>query len=376
MGAQLTALYTPFFDVAAIVCKDAEGVTVSDPADLDGIKRSRDLRLRLTVLRVDADKKRKALKDGALRLGRAIDFGYNLLTAQTDPVEKRLQDQEDIAERIQAERQAKLGQERFSELSKHTAMVPPPPELGKWPRAQYDAYLSGVKAEAARIREEAEAAEVQRIAAEMERAEREAEMQAENERLKAEQAAKDAAHAAQVKAEREAVTLAPVTEADGPYLRGLADAYAIVQARPTAYGFSVALDIKARIDALRGPPACPPGAPVVPDVPTVVIRSRGSARAGYEVLAPGKHPRPLVIGNIVPTAHAKDGLLFHLYWEGDLRETASFPEVKAKAQELLLRDIERQKAMDAAAAATATDEEVILSGTAKEIFNRESGKSK
>jgi hypothetical protein len=134
-------------------------VIVDDPADVDGIKASRALRLSLRALRVDADKKRKALKDGALRLGRAIDFGYNLLTAQTDPVEKRFQDQEDIAERIAAERKRKLGEARSDELSKHTGMVPPPPELGNWPQAQYDAYLSGVKAQAAKAKADAEAAE-------------------------------------------------------------------------------------------------------------------------------------------------------------------------------------------------------------------------
>jgi hypothetical protein len=145
-----------------------------------------------------------------------------------------------------------------------------------------------------------------------------------------------AAEKARVKAEREAALTARLTEADDHYLRGLGDAYAIAVAKPTAHGFAVAGEIKAHIEALRAAlgAAAAVGAPVVPDVPTVVIRSRGSARAGYEVLAPGKHPRPLVLGNIVPTAHAKDGLLFHLYWEGDLRETASFPEVKAKAQEL------------------------------------------
>ena len=188
MGQKLVDIYTPLLEAAAATCAQAADVVVTDASQVTEIKASRALRLTLKTLRCEADKKRKELKAGVLQLGNAIDFGYKLLEKQIAPVEKRLEDQEKIAERMEAERQAKIGVSRFVELSPFASagsFLPSAADLGTWPLPQYDAYLAGVKAEKQRADE---AAEAELMRKEMEEAEAEQErraQEAERKRLEA-----------------------------------------------------------------------------------------------------------------------------------------------------------------------------------------------
>jgi hypothetical protein len=82
----------------------ALAIKVTSLADKDAMKQAREMRLALKNIRVDAEKRRKALKEDALVMGRAIDGVNNLLLAAIQPLERHLEEQEKFAERVRLSR--------------------------------------------------------------------------------------------------------------------------------------------------------------------------------------------------------------------------------------------------------------------------------
>lgn len=195
----LAEAFTPHFAKASERLESSRGIVVTDPTQVSEIKASRVARLALKDIRVAAEKTRKTLKEDSLRKGKAIDGIYNVLLLQLEPEEKRLEDQEKIAERMEAERKAKLQHDR-SELLREYA-DPSMYALSDMKQEAFDDLLNGAKlAKAARIEAERKAAE-EAAAREAARHEEEAKVRAENERLRAEALAREAA----AKAEREKI---------------------------------------------------------------------------------------------------------------------------------------------------------------------------
>lgn len=83
--------------------------------DREGYKAVRDARLLVKNTRVGIEHKRKALKEDALRYGRAVDAEAKRITAQLEPIEEHLETQEKVVddekERIKVE-QERLEHER------------------------------------------------------------------------------------------------------------------------------------------------------------------------------------------------------------------------------------------------------------------------
>ena len=193
------------------------------------MKLARTIRLELKDIRVNAEKKRKALKEDSLRMGKAIDGVNNLLLAAIEPLERHLEEQEKFAERLIAEQRAKLQADRSQALAPYLAAGQIVPALDVMTEEQWTGYLEDAKLlheakiererreEADRIaREQAEAAERERLRIENERLQREAaelEAKAKAEREAAAKAQREAeekarkereALEAKAKAEREA----------------------------------------------------------------------------------------------------------------------------------------------------------------------------
>lgn len=213
----LESKFAPLFAEAKSLVVQSQGITVTDASQLTQMKLARTVRLALRDVRVRADKERKAMKEDSLRRGKAIDGVYNVLAYLVEPVEEKLEAAEKFAERIEAERKAKLKAEREEALRPfgvNTAFY----DLANMPSDAWGELFNGAvaaqkakeeaarKAEADRIaREQAEAAERERIRAENERLKREAfeaekAAQAERERVAAEKRAADE----KAKIEREA----------------------------------------------------------------------------------------------------------------------------------------------------------------------------
>ena len=206
-GKNLMTAFQPYFAEAQPLIEQAKGIKVADATCVSEMKKAREVRLALKRVRTDAEKTRKAMKEDSLRAGRAIDGMNNILLLAIEPVEKVLEEQEKFAERAEAARKAKLGQERADQLR---ALGSNPAQyigLADMGEEQWRACLHGAKtAKEEREKAEAEAARQREVQAQ------EAEkLREENARLRREQEAKDAAARkdreaieAKARAEREA----------------------------------------------------------------------------------------------------------------------------------------------------------------------------
>lgn len=178
----------------------ALSIRVTSLADTEAMKEAREIRLQLKAIRVEAEKKRKALKEDALVMGRAIDGVNNLLLAAIQPLERHLEEQEKFAERLaEQERQRRLA-ERTEALQPYLEAGQVVPALDIMTEAQFAKYLEDAKLLHAAKIEAAKKAEAERIAREQAEAAERERLRIENERLKAEAAEREA----KAKAEREA----------------------------------------------------------------------------------------------------------------------------------------------------------------------------
>jgi hypothetical protein len=193
-------VFSAIMERAKQAVEESKCINVTDPTDLRGMKSAREARLAIRAIRIEADKAHKELKADILRAGRAIDGMKNIVLQATEPEEKRLEDCEKYAERIQAQRDAELQTARMQELA----------DLGEIPEHHgvlhvlsadmWEHKINGIKA---MVQARKDAEEKARIEAEAKaKAEREEQerIRAENERLRQEAAEKER----QLKAEREA----------------------------------------------------------------------------------------------------------------------------------------------------------------------------
>lgn len=188
----------------------SKGCVVTDPTDVRGMKQSRDFRLALRQIRIAGEKLHKEAKEEFLRAGRAIDGMKNILLAAIEPEEKRLNDQEKIAERLQAERDAALRLKRQNEIRDLTGMDPVTfGTVESMPDAEWARFFGQLKAGVdARKEAERKAREEAEAKANAER-EEQGRIRAENAKLKAEADAREAA----MRAEREAAAAKAAEEA-------------------------------------------------------------------------------------------------------------------------------------------------------------------
>jgi len=94
----------------------SQAAGIGDPADPDQQKKAREVRLALRKARCDVENTRKQEKDGYLKAGQFIDGIARILKQECEPIEAKLEDVEKYAERIEAERKAKLAEARTKQL--------------------------------------------------------------------------------------------------------------------------------------------------------------------------------------------------------------------------------------------------------------------
>ena len=231
--------FADIMERAKTAVEESKSINVTDPADVRGMKKAREGRLAIRAIRIEADKAHKDLKADILRAGRAIDGMKNIVLQITEPEEKRLEDCEKMAERIQAQRDKELQEARENELIEfgenplhHGALHVLTAEMWAHKINGIKAMIQAKKEAEEKARAEAEAKakaereEQERIRAENERlrkeaAEKQAQLEAEREaaekaRLEAEELARKEREAieAKAKAEREAAESAAKLEAD------------------------------------------------------------------------------------------------------------------------------------------------------------------
>jgi hypothetical protein len=200
-GELLLKSFQNYFNAASLVVSEAREIQVKDEHDTASMYEARTKRLELSRIRIDAEKTRKALKEGIVREGKAIDGVANVLKAIIAPVEERLEQQEKFAELIFEKRKQEKLVTRMQELSQYVddasvyALADITDELyakilGEAKASKEEKILLAQKAEEARIEQEKkEREERERIAIENERLKKEMEEQRkkqEAERLEAE----------------------------------------------------------------------------------------------------------------------------------------------------------------------------------------------
>ncbi len=163
----------------------AETLTVTDTSDRAGMALARSTRLALKDVRVAVTHRHKALKESILVEGRRIDAGKNELLSMIEPLEARLLEQEQFAERQLARIQTETREARLAEITPFlSAMIAV--DLGVMSADDYGSFLFDAKtlhsAKLERERKEKEDAEA-KVKADTEERER---MQLENQRLRKE----------------------------------------------------------------------------------------------------------------------------------------------------------------------------------------------
>ena len=218
----LLATFKPLFAKAHEICATAENLRVTDATQVTEIKQARALRLALRAIRIDAEKTRKGLKEDSLRRGKAIDGVYNVLEYAVAPVEARLLEMEEFAERAEAVRKAELKATR-EQLLKPFGVDVTFYRLDEMNEASFSQLLSNTKAAHQAAAEAALKAESDRIAREKAEAEERDRIRIENERLKAEAIERDRiAKAERAKAEKAAKQAEAVLKAERERLEAVA----------------------------------------------------------------------------------------------------------------------------------------------------------
>ena len=95
-------------------------IKVTDESQTEDMAKAREKRLILKKARTTVENKRKELKAGIIKQGRAIDSVARYVKEEIQPAEEYLELQEKFAEVKAAERAARLKTERMEELSKYT----------------------------------------------------------------------------------------------------------------------------------------------------------------------------------------------------------------------------------------------------------------
>ncbi len=200
-GQNLQSSFAPFFQRARSVISQSRGIAVTDANQKLEIKMARECRLALKAIRVESDKLRKELKEESVRKGRAIDGFFNILLHLTDSEEKRLQDQEDFAERQEQARKEALKTTR-EKILRDMGVEPSLYQLADMDQETFTTLVEGQRLAAEAKAAAAKKAEAERVAKEAAEAAERERIRLENERLKREAAEREAA----AKAEREAET--------------------------------------------------------------------------------------------------------------------------------------------------------------------------
>lgn len=182
-AAALMEAMGPLVAEAGELVAQAASITVTDATQVTEMREARALRLKLKDVRVASEKARKELKADALATGKAIDAAGNWVKGKIEPVEARLLDCEEFAERAEAARKAALKTTREQVLAPFVLDLTGY-DLANMPEATFAQLHESVRlAQQAKI-DAAAKAEADRVRLEAERVAREEATKAENERLR------------------------------------------------------------------------------------------------------------------------------------------------------------------------------------------------
>lgn len=200
----LQGAFAPLFGEAEKWARQVGAINITSVTQIREMKLARETRLAFREIRINAEKKKKELKEGTIRYNRAVDGAFNLLKFFIEPLEERLLEQEKFAERQEEVRVAKLKTDRESQLLPF-AIDTSTYQLGLMSDEAFASLLEGTKLADDAKKEKARKDELARIEAENARLLEEKRLRDENAKLTQEKADREAAEQkAREKADAEA----------------------------------------------------------------------------------------------------------------------------------------------------------------------------
>lgn len=157
-ATNLQKSFLPFFEQLDGMEAAARAIVVTDEQDTETMTKAREARLQIRKIRIDADKKRKDLKENSIREGRAIQGVYNIIEFVVVPLEQHLQEQEDYAHVQQVKRMEAARESRKAEIAPYAEFVPVGIELGIMDQVDFEKLLKGAKLQQAAKEQEEKAA--------------------------------------------------------------------------------------------------------------------------------------------------------------------------------------------------------------------------
>ncbi len=204
----LESVFGPMLKQVQVWKSMAESIKVISPDQIEDMQQARKLRLLLKDTRVEADKKRKEMKEESLRKGKAVDGMFNIIKFLIVPLEEKLQKDEDFIHEMEEKRMDEMEEKRKQELSVLEVDCSWY-KLREMAEETYQALLINAKKDFEAKKESERKDEEDRIRKEKEDRERREATEKENAKLKAEaearkkeEAEKEARHNAELEAER------------------------------------------------------------------------------------------------------------------------------------------------------------------------------
>lgn len=113
---QVATWFTEFYARMSSVKDEAEALTVTDVSQVDTMKRARELRLIFRDIRIAAKHEHDFRKEDIKKEGQAIDKEERAIRMICEPLEERLQKQENFLEIMENQRKDRLRVERTAAL--------------------------------------------------------------------------------------------------------------------------------------------------------------------------------------------------------------------------------------------------------------------
>ena len=183
--ADAVAILDSYRTKAEALRHTAETLVITDPEDTKGMSLARATRLSLRTIRTEMEKKRVAMVEDMTKETRRINSTAKAVKDFIEPLEARLMEMEQFAERERERLRNKLRQDRLDELAPYLTSAPSV-DVGLMEPDSYATFLADQKDLHGLRMQREKAAEQARLAKEQAEAEERERMRLENERLKAE----------------------------------------------------------------------------------------------------------------------------------------------------------------------------------------------
>jgi hypothetical protein len=152
-----------YFEIVAEWAVKTKAIVITRPDQQAEMAMAKQARLFIRDKRIALEKKHKELKEASLREGQTLDSIKRILLNLLEPLEKQLKEKEDFAEIFEANRIAKLREERLAMLIPYEVYSENGFTLGEMDENVWAAFFNSIKTSFEQKKEAEKQAELQRL---------------------------------------------------------------------------------------------------------------------------------------------------------------------------------------------------------------------